>query len=96
MKAFYFVCFAVALTSINADASEITTNELGITNNAVTTNIFQITLHNKIAVTINSDGKVTYGESYKPDAAAKAFWDSVGLERAERDCKSGDSGHDGH
>lgn len=38
----------------------------------------------KTHVTIQPDGTIIYGEGYTPDAAAKAFWDAVGLERKER------------
>ncbi len=38
----------------------------------------------KTYVTIKPDGTIVYGEGYTPDAAAKAFWDAVGLERKER------------
>ena len=35
----------------------------------------------KALVTIRPDGSIEYGEGYTPDAAAKALWDAVGLER---------------
>ncbi len=35
----------------------------------------------KTMVTIRPDGTIEYGEGYTPDAAAKAFWDAMGLER---------------
>lgn len=35
-------------------------------------------------VTIKSDGTIICHEGYTPDAAAKAFWDAMGLERKER------------
>ena len=38
----------------------------------------------KTYVTIKPDGTIVYGEGYTPDAAAKAFWDAIGLERKER------------
>ena len=38
-------------------------------------------------VTIHPDGSIEYGENYKPDEAAKAFWDAVGVERKARNCK---------
>lgn len=38
-------------------------------------------------VTIKPDGTIEYGKGYTPDAAAKALWDAVGLERKERNCK---------
>jgi hypothetical protein len=37
-------------------------------------------------VAINPDGDVKYGKDYTPDAAAKAFWDAVGVERKARNC----------
>jgi len=33
----------------------------------------------KMAVKVNSDGTIEYGESYTPDEAAKAFWEVVKL-----------------
>jgi hypothetical protein len=38
-------------------------------------------------VTVKHDGTIEYGEHYKPDAAAKAFWDAVGVERKARGCQ---------
>ncbi len=35
-------------------------------------------------VTIRPDGTIEYGEGYTPDAAAKEFWDAIGLERKQR------------
>jgi hypothetical protein len=35
-------------------------------------------------VVIRPDGTIEYGKDYTPDAAAKAFWDALGLEREER------------
>lgn len=35
-------------------------------------------------VTIQPDGSIEYGQGYTPDAAAKIFWDAVGLERKNR------------
>ena len=40
----------------------------------------------KTYVVIKPDGKIEYGEDYTPDAAAKAFWDAVGVERKARNC----------
>src|SRR5271155_1109670 len=37
-------------------------------------------------VTILSYGTIEYGEGYTPDAAAKAFWDAVVVERKARNC----------
>jgi hypothetical protein len=37
-------------------------------------------------VTIHPDGTVEYGKDYTPDAAAKALWDAVGVERKARNC----------
>jgi hypothetical protein len=37
-------------------------------------------------VTIHPDGTIEYGEGYTPDAAAKALWDAVGIERKARNC----------
>ena len=45
---------------------------------------FTIHMHDKPMVTIRPDGTIEYGEGYTPDAAAKAFWDAVGLERKNR------------
>lgn len=36
------------------------------------------------SVTIRTDGTIECGKDYVPDAAARAFWDAVGLERKER------------
>lgn len=45
-------------------------------------NTFTVTLKAPDAwVTIAHDGTITYGPGYTPDAAAKVFWDAVGLER---------------
>lgn len=41
----------------------------------------------KTLVTIHQDGTIEYGPNYTPDAAAKAFWDAVGVEQAARNCK---------
>jgi hypothetical protein len=35
-------------------------------------------------VTIRPDGTIEYGPNYTPDAAAKVFWDAIGLERKQR------------
>jgi hypothetical protein len=35
-------------------------------------------------VTIRPNGEIEYGKDYTPDAAAKAFWDAIGLERKNR------------
>lgn len=35
-------------------------------------------------VVIRPDGTIEYGKDYTPDAAAKAFWDALGLERKAR------------
>lgn len=35
-------------------------------------------------VTITPEGKVTYGEGYTPDAAARAFWEAVGQARCAK------------
>lgn len=35
-------------------------------------------------VVIRPDGTIEYDKDYTPDAAAKVFWDAVGLERKQR------------
>lgn len=40
----------------------------------------------KTYVTLRPDGTIIYGKGYTPDAAAKAFWDAVGIERKARSC----------
>jgi hypothetical protein len=35
-------------------------------------------------VKISPDGTIEYSKDYTPDAAAKAFWDAIGLERKQR------------
>jgi hypothetical protein len=41
-------------------------------------------LKSRLIVIIKPDGSIEYGEGYSPDAAAKAFWDAIGLERKAR------------
>lgn len=38
---------------------------------------------NKVLVTIDYDGHITYGEGYTPDVAARILWDAVGELPAE-------------
>lgn len=44
----------------------------------------RIDTNSRVIVTIKPDGSIEYGEGYTPDAAAKALWDAVGLERKTR------------
>lgn len=40
-----------------------------------------------VLVTIKPDGTIEYGKDYTPDAAAKAFWNAVLIERKARNCQ---------
>ena len=63
--------------------SELFTSGTGITSSQPIDPNFVIKT-GKVYVTIKPSGEIEYGEGYEPDAAAKAFWDAVGLERKER------------
>ena len=42
----------------------------------------------ELMVSIASDGKLTYGPNYKPDEAAKLFWETVAQMRASPPCQA--------
>lgn len=42
-----------------------------------TSSLFSVHDVNKIIVTINRDGTLTYGPDYNPDEAAKTFWNAM-------------------
>ena len=52
----------------------------------ISTGSFSISVGETVVV-IRPDGTIEYGKGYKPDEAAKAFWDAVGVERKARNCQ---------
>ncbi len=43
------------------------------------TTFIEVTHNNKIAVSIASDGTITYHNDYTPDTASLAFWEVISL-----------------